>query len=90
MQAMRSLGKRKATKDGENNWTDFDTKRLKELLTSGSLRLTDPATKLRELDKHFARFNMKVLATRLGQLRKEIGKQFPLSRPKCSVGYAVN
>ncbi|XP_037038083.1 uncharacterized protein LOC119075671 [Bradysia coprophila] len=69
---MERNGKRKPTMNEqcESNWTESDGLRLQELFDNGLLSLADPISKIISLDKRFAKFNSRVLGSRLGRLRK--------------------
>ncbi|KAG4065915.1 hypothetical protein HA402_008911 [Bradysia odoriphaga] len=51
-------------------WTESDGLRLQELFDNGLLSLSDSITKIISLDDRFAKFNSRVLGSRLGWLRR--------------------
>lgn len=72
----RNNKRKSGIEDYENNWTESDKNRLQNLFKNGSLSLTDPISKVIVLDDYFKKFNSRSLGNRLGQFRKQFGRQF--------------
>lgn len=70
----QSRGKRKQQTSDENcgqKWTDFEQKRLKQLLANGSVKFTDSSATVKDVDEIFDNLSNNVIGYHLGQLRKK-------------------
>lgn len=65
-------GKRKTSDENcGQRWTDYEQQHLEQLISNGSVKLTDSSATVKDMDDIFDNFSNSVVGYHLGQLRKK-------------------